>query len=482
MTEKTEQKVEMKKTLSTVNIVSLSIAFIGPAAYGVGFLQIVASTTDIGPAIALAPLLGTLACIFTAVSVAVLAIKYSYSGGIYSYTRIALGPSVAFMAGWTILLSYVLLPATGALFIGVYMPVLTGVGGIGFQFEGLLWALVFGAIMTFFAYIGIKTSARSMTVVLLVQYAIIFVIAIAAIAKAIATPGTNFTAPLNPALAPGGIGALSAAGFTFFFAYYGFEATVSFAGETKNPYKSCAWGAIYAILIVGLIYVLWGWALALPYTNNLPGSWDIFRLAITASGDMAPVAQDLFGLIGVAMIASAIVISAFGSGTASSCSVSRILWQMGDDGLLPKAMNKLHKKYASPYVAALVTGAVTAIVPIIFTVVGYSMLQAFFFMSLWCAWGTIVMYMFVNIDNLIIHRKESTKGGKNIMLKLVIPIIGFLIMAYLFFGSSIAAVTFGPWLVPVMVLGLAWEAIGLVYLLYIRQTKPDAFKIGIRGV
>ena len=275
---------------------------------------------------------------------------------------------------------------------------------------------------------------------------------------------------------------VSAAGFTFFFAYYGFEATTSFAGETKNPYKSCAWGAIYAILIVGLIYVLWGWALALPYTNNLPASWDVFRLALTESGDMAPVARDLFGLLGVSIIASAIVISAFGSGSASACSVSRILWQMGDDGLLPKSLNKLHKKYASPYVAALLTGAVTAIVPVIFFLVGYSMLDGFFFMALWCAWAVILMYMVVNLDNMVINRKEFAKSAKSLLLKLVFPIIGFSIMAYLFYGGSIVPINVGPWTMPVLVLGLIWEAVGFIYLLYIRQTKPDVFKLGIRGV
>jgi amino acid transporter len=477
--QKVEQKVEMKKTLSTLNIVALAIAFIGPAAYGIGFLQIVGTTTEIGPAIALAPLLGSTACIFTAISVAILAIKFAYSGGIYSYTRVATNPSTAFMAGWTILLSYMFLPATGALFVGVYMPILTDIIGITFiPFEGLLWALVFGAIMTIFAYIGIKTSARTMSAILLVQYALIFAIAIGAIIKAFAMPGTDYSAPLNPGLAPGGITGISAAGFTFFFAYYGFEATTSFAGETKNPYKSCAWGAIYAILIVGIIYVFWGWALSLPYTSN----WPAFVARLAAAGDMSPVAFDVFGIAGIAMLGIAIVISALGSGTASSCSVSRIIWQMGVDGLLPKKLEKLHKKYASPYIAALTTGAVTAIVPIVFTLAGYSMTQAFTFMALWCAWGTIVMYMFVNLDNIIIHKRESTKSGKNFMLKLLIPLIGFAIMAYLFFGSSVATVMLGPMLLPVMVLGIAWEVLGIIYLVYLYKRKPEAVKIGIRGV
>jgi len=473
-----EEKVEMKKTLSTFDIVALSIAFIGPAAYGIGFLQLVATTTEIGPAIALAPLLGSIACIFTAVSIAVLAIKFAYSGGIYSYTRKAFSPSVAFMAGWTVLLSYMFLPAAGALFVGVYMPVLTGLLGINFPFEGLFWALVFGAIMTCFAYIGIKTSARSMTMVLLVQFTLVFAIVIAAIIKGIFMSGTNFTAPLNPGLAPGGIGAISTAGFAFFFAYYGFEATVTFAGETKNPYKSCAWGAIYAILIVGLLYILWGWALSLPYTTN----WTAFVARLAVAGDMTPVGFDMFGVVGIAMLAIAIVISALGSGTAASCSVSRVLWQMGVDGLFPKKLEKLHKKYASPYIAALTTGAVTAIVPIVFTLCGYSMLQAFIFMSLWCAWGTIVMYMFVNADSIVINRKESTKSGKNFALKLLIPAIGFAIMAYLFFGSNIATVILGPLTVPVMALGIAWEVIGIIWLVYLYKRKPEAVKIGIRGV
>jgi hypothetical protein len=55
-------------------------------------------------------------------------------------------------------------------------------------------------------------------------------------------------------------------------------------------------------------------------------------------------------------------------------------------------------------------------------------------------------------------------------------------MAYLFYGAGIVPIAIGAWTVPVLVLGLIWEAVGIIYLLYIRQTKPDVFKLGMRGV
>jgi amino acid transporter len=465
----------------------------------VGFLQVVAVqggqfdpvtgaiingvVPGIGPAIALAPLIGTIACIFTAVSVASLAIKYAFSGGIYAYTREALGPAVAFMTGWTILLPYLLLPAAGALFIGVYMPVLTSLAGISFAgiYEGLIWALIFGLIMTVMAFIGIVASARAMTVILLVQLVLVLVIAFAAIFRATTIPGTDWIAPLNPGLAPGGMGALAAAGFTFFFAFYGFEATTTFGGDAKNPYKSCALGALMAIGIVGTLYVFLGWALSVPYTSS-GESWLAYIGRLFLRADMTPVAEDMFGVTGIVMLAVAIVISALGSGVAASCAVSRILYSMGNDRLLPQGLGKLHKKFNSPYIAAIVVGVVTALIPIIFQFAGYTMLSAFVFFGLWCAWGALVMYMIVNIDAIVIFRHESTKSAKGLLLKLILPIIGFCIMAYIWYGSSIATVLLGPWPVAVLLLGIAWEIPGIIWLAYLYMKKPEIVKVGMRGM
>ncbi|MCP8304703.1 MAG: APC family permease, partial [archaeon] len=263
------EEVEKKKVLGTAPIIAIAMALIGPAAYGVGFFPAMLGEGT-GPVLALPILIGTLACIFTAISVAVLAMKFAYSGGAYAYSREAMGVHAGFMVGWATVLAYFFLPTAGALFAGIYGDVfissLAGVPGGTYLYLDILIAVLAALAMLFIAYRGIEAGGSTMMAVLVVQILLVFIIA--AWALTAIPPGANYGAPFDPSFTswaaigaqPNNWGFIAAAGFIFFFAFYGFDGTVVFAGEAKNPYRSCALGAILCILIVGTIYVFWAWA------------------------------------------------------------------------------------------------------------------------------------------------------------------------------------------------------------------------------
>ena len=499
--EKTE--VAKKRVLGTAPIIAIAMALIGPAAYGIGFFPAMLGLGT-GPVLALPILIGTLACIFTAVSIAVLATKFAYSGGVYSYSREAMGVHAGFMVGWATILAYFFLPAAGALFAGIYGDIfissLAGVPGGTYWGLDLIIAIIAALTMLFVAYRGIAAGARTMILILVVQILLVFVIALWALSAA--PPGANYGAPFDPTFtswsatgaSAGNLGAIMAAGFVFFFAFYGFDGTVVFAGEAKSPYRSCALGAILCILIVGVIYVFWAWAMMLPYSGNI-ATFQSMAEAVTKAGDVSPIAAQAgvawFGseFAGIAVLSFALLLSALGSGTAASLTISRILNAMGKDEVMPKSLGKLHPKHASPYMAAMLVGIVTLIFPIGAFAAGIPMITAFLFTALWCAWGVLIMYFFVNIDNILISRKKLT--GKTVITGILFGAIGAVLMAYIWWSSGsagipgipeVAAFAGGPWWNTMMLPGFVWMIIGIIYLIYLRVAKPEALKRGITAV
>src|SRR5262245_28767092 len=67
----------------------------------------------------LAYAVGVLAMLFTASSYATMSRAYPLAGSVYAYAGRAIGASVGFIAGWTMLLDYVLLPALAYIVVAV---------------------------------------------------------------------------------------------------------------------------------------------------------------------------------------------------------------------------------------------------------------------------------------------------------------------------------------------------------------------------
>ncbi|MCP8310422.1 MAG: APC family permease [Candidatus Methylarchaceae archaeon HK01M] len=495
------EEVEKKKVLGTAPIIAIAMALIGPAAYGVGFFPAMLGEGT-GPVLALPILIGTVACIFTAISVAVLALKFAYSGGAYAYSREAMGVHAGFMVGWATVLAYFFLPTAGALFAGIYgdlfISSIAGVPGGTYLYLDILIAVLAALAMLFIAYRGIEAGGGTMMAVLVVQILLVFIIALWAITAV--PPGVNYGAPFDPSFTSwsgagaGDLGIIATAGFLFFFAFYGFDGTVVFAGEAKNPYRSCALGAVLCILIVGAIYVFWAWAMMLPYTGDIATFQAMANEVITV-GDVSPLAAqagiDWLGGAnnGIAVLSFAMLLSALGSGTAAALTISRILHAMGTDEVMPKHMGKLHPKHKSPHMAAIYVGLTTLLIPIITYFVGVPLIDTFIFTATWCAWGVLIMYFFMNVDNLLISSKKIT--GKSAILGIVVPIIGAALMGYIWWSSGsagipgvaeVAAFEGGPFWNTMMLPGFIWLAIGVVYLIYLHTAKHEVLERGISAV
>ena len=141
-----------------------------------------------GGMVALAYAIGGLAMAFTAGSYAQMSRAFPMAGSVYTYAGRGIAQPVGFIAGWMILLDYVLVPGLLYLIAAIAMnSILSGV-------PVWLWLAGFVVLNTVVNYFGIEFTARVNKIMLvgeLIVLAIFLVIGVVALAPARAAAGTS---------------------------------------------------------------------------------------------------------------------------------------------------------------------------------------------------------------------------------------------------------------------------------------------------
>jgi basic amino acid/polyamine antiporter, APA family len=279
-----------------------------------------------------------------ALSLAEVAAALPRTGGIYAYLREAWGRRAAFLFGWAEL---VLIRASAlggiAVVFGEYLLRSLGVdptahvllaralsaGAIAFAAAANIRGANIGAMI-----VGIATWAKFGALALLV-------VASFALGAAHGATTSHFTAPSAGPLVAGSIGL---ALVSVLWAYDGW-ADLSFAsGEVKEPQRNLPRAIIFGTLALIGIYVLTN----LAYLYVLPIE-TIRQSPLVAADTMLA----LFGRAGVVLVSVFVMISSFSSLNGSMLASPRVFFAMADDGLLFRAIAKVHPRYQTPHVAIL---------------------------------------------------------------------------------------------------------------------------------
>ena len=132
------------------------------------------------------------------------------------------------------------------------------------------------------------------------------------------------------------------------WAYHGWMNLAPMAEEVKEPHRNLPLSFLMGTLSIIVLYcsVNVAYHLVVPRTDM-----------ITLGGD-SPVAtlfaSRLLGPIGMLVSSAAIMISVFGALNGNLLVGPRLLFAMGQDGLAPSALSKLHEKYGTPFLATVV--------------------------------------------------------------------------------------------------------------------------------
>lgn len=149
--------------------------------------------------------------------------------------------------------------------------------------------------------------------------------------------------------------------------FMGFEATALFAEETSEPERTIPRATYLAVLIIMLFYALTTWSITQFYGPT--------HVQAAAAADLDAfyfnVAEAVLGHWATITMRGLLVVSLFASCLSLHSAVSRYLFALGREHVLPHALTALHPRHASPHVAGLVQAMIAGITILVFALPGY---------------------------------------------------------------------------------------------------------------
>ena len=312
-----------------------------------------------GPGISLSFLLTAICCGFAALCYAELASMIPIAGSAYTYAYATLGEIIAWIIGWDLILEYAVSNMAVAVGFSAYFndildnifhwhlpakisqPIFSNTGATGAWFNVPSLAILL--ILTYILVRGVRESADTNNIMVMVKIAAILIFVIGA---AHAVKSTNW----HPFLPNGFPGVLTGAAIVF-FTYIGFDSVSTAAEECRRPQRDLPVGIIATLVICALLYI--SVSLVLTGIEN-------YKLLNNA----APVANALKAL-GFNRIRGWVSVGAI-VGMLSSLLVfqygqARIWFAMSRDGLLPGMFSKIHPRHRTPHISTWIAGLVVGI-------------------------------------------------------------------------------------------------------------------------
>ena len=169
------------------------------------------------------------AMLFTATSYSFMVKRFPVAGSAYSYTNMAFGPNVGFLAGWSLLLDYLFLPMINVLLAKIYLSALFP------EVPPWVWVVTFVAILTAANLKSVNLVANFNTLFVLVQISIMVVFVILVVQGLHKGEGVGTVWSLQPFISQNAHLIPIITGATIVcFSFLGFDAVTTLSEETKS--------------------------------------------------------------------------------------------------------------------------------------------------------------------------------------------------------------------------------------------------------
>ena len=384
---------------------------------------------------ALSYLVAMVAMLFTAASYGRMSTVYPSAGSTYTYVQQTFNPYVGFLAGWAMILDYFLIPLESIIYAALTAARLIP------SVPYFAWVVIFTAGVTVINVRGIRILAQANTIMMAVMTicAVLFIVlaihyvklhygAGALVSSVGVFPTHQFS--IRPMMLGASIAALS---------YIGFDAISTLAEDSVHPEKDIGFATVLVCLLQTAICVATVYFAALAWNN-----YKSFPLVDTAILD---IGHRIGGPVMFLILTLVLLVAGVSSALTGQAGSSRLLFAMGRDGVIPRALfGHLHPRYGTPTRAIYITSAAS--------LVGALCMRFQIAVEL-LNFGAFVGFILVNlsvIQYFFIARKQRT--GAALFHNLLFPLAGALVCIYVWMNLSTQA----------KIVGFIWLAIGGLYL------------------
>jgi putrescine importer len=422
----------LRPVLSLWALVLFGLAFVGPTApytfFGVGAVQSHGH-------FAMVYLVAMIAVSFTAASYGKMAAAFPEAGSTYAYASKAIHPVVGYLAGWVMILDYILMPMLCVIIVGATSHKL--MPAIPYS----AWVIVTAIAITAINLRGIEMTSRATSIfngVLAISIVWFLVAAVWALTHGV---GRGTLVSLEPFYSPHSFSlkAVMVATPVAVLSFLGFDGISTLAEDAKEPEKNIARATILVCFIAGALFILQ------TYLGQL--IWPDYTMFSPVETAFSDIGRRIGGAGLAYLIALLVVAQAWASGIASQASASRLLYGMARDGKLPHAVfGYLHPRLRTPTYSMVLMGGIAMVAGLLLDLNKAAELVNF---------GACAGFMVVNLSvmgHYFFRRRE--RRGTGVWKYLASPAIGFLVCLWIWLSVSPLA----------MKVGAVWSFAGVVYL------------------
>lgn len=405
-------------TLKAGGLGVLTAAVIGAGMMGLAaseYIIIGPLTSFVGQAVPLLFLLGIVITIPTAISYAMMVRARPHAGSTFAWARTAFTPGIGAFAGWSVLSFYTIncwvMPAQIGLFFSAFLSF--------FGVSASFWTFALGAIVSvvsigFIMYPGIRITGRTTLMFAAIEVAIMFALAI----TVIVVKGGSFTLhPVDPGFLTGGPSAVYHAMILMILTFIGWDVTSTVAEETgKEATRRLPLAIVLTVIVVGLI-----WTVATFIFEFSAPTSTIIHLTSSGLTPMAPIADRYWGA-GSLLIDITALTGSTATFIGAMTGASRVAYSLGRDGLLPKAMGRLHERYQAPWTAMhWLLGSSLAVTLIVGASIGT--FNSYSWIGSCIVFFALITYFMTNASNAAYYHRFE-RQHRRILPNVVVPAIG----------------------------------------------------------
>jgi APA family basic amino acid/polyamine antiporter len=300
--------------------------------------------------------------VFTVLTYAELSAALPEAGGSSAFARRAFNSdAISFVAGWALLLDYVVTIAISAYtvppYLAYFLPVLRSPTGHFLASAALI------AFLTALNIVGIKQSTTlSLFLAIFGNITQLALIAIGFVAFVnLPTLISQFTVGAHPTWGQFIYGVTIA-----MVAYTGIEAISQMSGEVRNPGKNVPRGMLLTMATVLFMYmgIVFVAISAMPFAPGSDGVWASELTTTYLEDPIAGIAAQMpvFGKYlapWIALLGAAILTIATNAGVIGS---SRLTYSMGAHFQLPAFFSRLHRRFKTPYLSLITFSGISVFI------------------------------------------------------------------------------------------------------------------------
>jgi amino acid transporter len=304
-------------------------------------------------------LIGGFFLLFFAMAFTAMSKYIKNAGAFYAYISRGLGKLMGGGSAFIALASYSI-ESIGFYGAFAYFAQFTFNDIFGVNVPWQIWIFVMLAAIAILGHRSVNLGANLLLVFLTAEIVILLALSIAVLIK---EPGNISIQPFAPSnvIVPG-IAAILIFGFG---AFTGFESTVIYSEEARNPERTIPIATYIAVGFLALFYAFTVWIATVAFGTKALLS---FVAGASASDLYFNMSQDFLGHWAYITMRILILTSIIACNIGFHNAVSRYAFALGREGLLPKYLGRSHPKHQSPYMASA-TQIVVATVLIVLTMI-----------------------------------------------------------------------------------------------------------------